>query len=150
MQRIQRMQLRAATIGWIDRTWPVAFGAGACALVVALFLWEPEGSGLFPDCPFHARTGLHCPGCGSLRAMHQLLHGHLWAAFRLNPLMVLSLPLVALAVSSAHWPHLRFGWVERIASHPAWPLAILAIVLLYWLLRNLPYEPFSWLAPYRV
>jgi hypothetical protein len=38
---------------------------------------------------FHALTGLQCPGCGGLRAAHQLLHGHLAAAWQLNPLVVL-------------------------------------------------------------
>ena len=93
-----------ATIRWIDRAWPVAFAVGCGAMLVALYVWEPAASGLFPPCPFHALTGLHCPGCGSLRAVHQLLHGELWAAFRLNPLMVLSLPLLAFAVVSAYWP----------------------------------------------
>jgi hypothetical protein len=141
---------RAATIRWIDRTWPAAFAVGVCALLVALYWWEPAASGKFPVCPFHALTGLHCPGCGSLRATHQLLHGELWAAFRLNPLLVLALPLLALAVASAKWPALRFAWITRVTSQTAWPVAILVIVLLYWVLRNLPYEPFSWLAPHRL
>ena len=58
--------LRMATIRWIDRAWPVAFAVGCGAMLVAVYVWEPAASGLFPPCPFHAFTGLHCPGCGSL------------------------------------------------------------------------------------
>ncbi len=42
------MQLRAAAIRWIDRAWPAGFAMGICALLVALYWWEPAASGLFP------------------------------------------------------------------------------------------------------
>ncbi len=45
---------------------------------IVLFCFDPERCGFYPICIFHQSTGLLCPGCGSLRAMHQLLHGHLW------------------------------------------------------------------------
>jgi len=140
--------LRNTTIRWIDRGWPAAMAVGACGLLTVLYWWEPTASGFFPPCPFHALTGLHCPGCGSLRATHQLLHGNLWAALRLNPLMVLATPVVAYAITVSFWPRLQTKWAGRIAAQPAWPLAILIAVVAYWILRNLPFEPFSWLAPH--
>ncbi len=51
-------------------------------------------------CPFHWLTGLYCPGCGTLRGLHQLFRGSLAGAWRCNPLMVLCLPLLAYAVVS--------------------------------------------------
>ena len=42
------------------------------ALVAAV---DPHTSGRYPTCPFHAVTGLWCPGCGGLRAVHDLTHG---------------------------------------------------------------------------
>ena len=38
---------------------------------------------------FHAMTGLWCPGCGGLRAVHDLTHGHLVTALHENALVVL-------------------------------------------------------------
>src|SRR5258708_976408 len=61
-----------------------------------LFLFNPSEWGFYPFCFFYRTTGLLCPGCGSLRAMHQLLHGHFVAALHFNALFVLSLPLLAL------------------------------------------------------
>src|SRR6266478_9480238 len=61
---------------------------------IYLFIFEPGQSGYFPPCPFRTLTGLNCPGCGTTRCLHQLLHGHFVAAFELNPLMVLTLPLL--------------------------------------------------------
>jgi hypothetical protein len=62
--------------------------------------------------------------------------------------MVLCLPFLGYAVIAARWPSLQIGWVNRLARRPIWPLMILAVLLLYWVLRNLPFAPFSSLAPH--
>lgn len=56
--------------------------------------FEPGEFRLFPPCPFLWLTGFYCPGCGSLRALHQLLHGNFAAAISFNPFAVLALPFV--------------------------------------------------------
>jgi hypothetical protein len=63
---------------------------------VALLYWwyDPAASGRFPSCPFHHFTGLFCPGCGSQRALHSLLHGHILKAADYNLVLVLYLPLI--------------------------------------------------------
>src|SRR5262245_32004982 len=63
--------------------------------VAVLYWFNPAHYGFYPRCALHETTGLLCPGCGSLRALHQLLHGNVAEAFRLNALLVLSLPLCA-------------------------------------------------------
>src|SRR5712691_1305389 len=73
--------------------WPTLAVAG-----VYLFIFEPGKSGFFPVCPFRALTGFACPGCGTARGLHALLHGDLATAFALNPLMVLSLPFLLYAL----------------------------------------------------
>src|SRR5260221_9010819 len=60
-----------------------------------LFFFDPAEHAFYPVCFFHRTTGLLCPGCGSLRAVHQLSHGHLAAAFRVKPLLVVCLPFLA-------------------------------------------------------
>jgi hypothetical protein len=62
------------------------------AAVAMLFFFNPARYGFYPNCVFHSITGLDCPGCGSLRAIHELLHGNVAAAIRLNALFVASLP----------------------------------------------------------
>lgn len=39
-------------------------------------------------CPVHAATGGWCPGCGSTRAVHELLHGDLAATMAAHPLVI--------------------------------------------------------------
>jgi hypothetical protein len=63
-----------------------------------LFIFEPGKSGFFPACPFRTLTGFTCPGCGSTRGLHRLLHGDIVSAFEFNPLMVLSLPFLLYAL----------------------------------------------------
>ncbi len=61
--------------------------AGAAALVP----WVPLLARLAPACPFHAWTGLPCPGCGTTRAALALAGGDLAGALALNPLATLGL-----------------------------------------------------------
>ena len=58
--------------------WAIRVIGLAIFVGIALLAWlDPTTSGVFPPCPIHAITGLHCPGCGSLRPTHQLLNGNL-------------------------------------------------------------------------
>ncbi|HTT58296.1 MAG TPA: DUF2752 domain-containing protein [Opitutaceae bacterium] len=91
-----------------------ALGLGAAVLALGvLFAVDPARHQIYPTCLFYATTGLLCPGCRGLRATHQLLHGHLAAAWTLNPLAVLLVPLglwygldLALALVRGHGlPH---------------------------------------------
>lgn len=65
--------------------------------LAVLFLFDPATHGFYPPCLFKSVFGAPCPGCGSLRAVHQLLHGNLAGAWALNKPIVLGLPLAALA-----------------------------------------------------
>ena len=84
MYRVHRDRLTATAV--------VALAAGGLSVI---YLLDPSTSDIYPPCPFLALTGFYCPGCGTLRALHQLTLGHPVAALDLNPLMVLLLPFVA-------------------------------------------------------
>lgn len=68
----------------------------AVAGLAALVVFDPSATGFFPPCLFRALTGWQCPGCGSARALHALLHGDVAAAWRANPLAVATLPLIGI------------------------------------------------------
>lgn len=112
-----------------------------------LFFFDPSRYAFYPACPFHELTGLNCPGCGSLRAVHQLIHGHLAAAFRLNPFLGIALPVMLLAMAKNAIQQLRGAAEERKAVSPFWIWLLLAALILFTVLRNLPLAPFIWLAP---
>ena len=75
-----------------DRIRSLVLVLVVCAVAAVLYLLSPYDSGVYALCPFNAFTGLYCPGCGTLRGLHELLHGRVGSAMGLNPLMVLSLP----------------------------------------------------------
>jgi hypothetical protein len=115
----------------------IALTAGAVALVV-LFLFDPSTSGFYPICPFHAATGLWCPGCGSLRAMHQLTHGNFAVAWRLNPLFVSLLP-VGIWLGAREAIRLATGKVlPAPVMRPIYAWVLVAGVVLFGILRNMP------------
>jgi hypothetical protein len=63
--------------------------AGAAALAV----FDPATTWWFPSCPLYAWTGWQCPLCGSLRAVHALLHAAPLASLSFNPLILPALGL---------------------------------------------------------
>lgn len=67
----------------------VAFDAALCllaGLAVGLsFCFSPETLPQLPLCPFHAATGLPCPGCGLTRAFCAISHGEFVRAWEFNP-----------------------------------------------------------------
>lgn len=117
----------------------------ACALGIALyFIFDPTQVSLFPPCLFHAITGWDCPGCGAQRALHQLLHGNLIAALRLNALFVISLPLAGWFVPRWIW---RASRGEPLSLNSKWWWALVGVWIAFGLLRNLPFPVFQWFAP---
>ena len=116
-------------------------------LIVALLLLfgfiyyalDPSASTLFPQCTFLQFTGYKCPGCGSQRAIHALLHGDVAAAFRYNALLIIAIPWIALCL----YAESRRTRNPRLYARLNAPLLIwlfLVAVLLWWLLRNI----FNW------
>jgi hypothetical protein len=102
--------------------------------LMVLFFFNPGTWGFYPVCTFYLATGLQCPGCGSLRAVHQLLHGHLGAAFHYNPLLICTLPL-------AGWMVARFT-IASISGRPLpsirpwWLWSGLVVLVVFGVLRN--------------
>jgi hypothetical protein len=114
--------------------------AGLCLAVFLLYFFPPTETRFYPRCIFHAVTGLECPGCGSLRAAHSVLHGDFAMAFRLNPLLFVLLPLAGLT-----WVVYRPAGLSAIPAKWIW--ALLGVIITFGVLRNLPLAPFSYFNP---
>jgi len=113
-----------------------AAAAGLCA-VTLVALVDPNEPGHYPTCPFLSLTGLFCPGCGSLRAVHALAHGDITAAIGSNVLTVLAVvPLVFLWL---RWVRRSWTGTARTWAAPAPALwALLVVLCVFGVLRNLP------------
>ena len=112
------------------------------AAAIFLFVFEPGKSAFSPICPFRALTGFTCPGCGTTRGLHQLLHGNLAAAFQLNPLLILSLPFLVYALVRYTNTALRGQPIRKNTLQAKYIWALFGIVLFFWVIRNTPLYPF--------
>ena len=119
----------------MQRRLMLAIAIGAIALGALLAFTEPS-SGLWPRCLIKSVTGLDCPGCGSQRAFRALIHGDVAAAWSYNALIFILAPVVALLLASALWPQ-RLAPVARVLNSRAAALALLAILVLWTIVRNL-------------
>ena len=112
--------------------------AAAAAGAAVLFFFDPARWAIYPVCPWHALTGWDCPGCGTLRALHQLTHGNLAAAWRLNPLAVALLPAgLWLGLRELAWQAGGRKW-PGLVTRPFFGWALLAILAVFSIVRNLP------------
>jgi hypothetical protein len=134
----------------LQRPWLVGIVAGGAlalpALIWVLWQFDPNVAGNpFPPCLFRYFTGYFCAGCGLTRAMHALVHGDIARAFAMNPLAMLLMPAVPLLLAHAA------GWRSRYAE-PLMKVLLsgrfwLILLPAFWIGRNLPWFPFTLLAP---
>jgi len=108
-------------------------------LVSLYYFFNPTVSNFFPKCPFHTITGLYCPGCGSQRAIHDLMHLNIFEAINHNALMFFAFTF---GIGLYLYSKKKFYY---LIYHPKSPLIIFGIIFLFGVLRNL--DKFHFLAP---
>jgi Protein of unknown function (DUF2752) len=122
--------------------------AGCLAAGIGLYVMTPGPGGILPPCPFYTLTGYYCIGCGTVRALHQLLHGNVGGAFGYNPLMMVALPFMVYAFVSLCMEVLWGRSLPKLFSSNASGVVLLCIAVAYWVLRNVPVYPLTLLAPH--
>ena len=140
--------VRGAAPAVASRTAPLVAGGLALGACVYTALRDPSRQGGFLPCPFHAVTGLWCPGCGMTRGMHALLHGQVRAALGFNLLLVAVVPLAI--YGWFNWLDLRPAGrrLPRLTAVPSqvWTVAVV-FAFAFGVARNLPIAPLRALAP---
>jgi hypothetical protein len=110
---------------------------------LVLFVFDPSQSSFYPRCWFHQATGLWCPGCGTLRALHHLLHGQLLAALHSNALLVLGLAGLGWHLGRA----ILARQPLRVELRSRWLWAGCVLLVVFGVARNVPLGPLVWLSP---
>lgn len=127
--------------------WRIAVGISApliVAFVVFCLYYFKEGL----PCVFYKISGIYCPGCGSGRACVALLHGNIPDAIDYNLFFVLLFPFAAYYLLKLYVAYvferdvLPFFRVGRGIG-----IGALIFVLCFWILRNIPLFPLTYLAP---
>ena len=126
---------------WLGLALPVLAG------VAVLFQFDPARHAFYPTCVFHRVTGWNCPGCGGLRATHHLLHGDVAVAFGFNALVVLGAPVVLTLAARWLWVYWRGRRVPPRPVATFWIWGLLAVMVGFGIVRNLPGALFARLWP---
>jgi hypothetical protein len=124
----------------------LAIAAFVAAGIGLLLAFDPNASDSpLPTCLFRLVTGLYCPGCGITRALHALLHGDVARAWAMNPMLMLMLAVLPpMAWQQLHLsPALPLSFSRVLMSGKLW----IGMLLVFGVLRNLPWAPFAWMAP---
>jgi len=107
-------------------------------ITVIYYTLDPADYSFFPKCPFYWLTGYKCPGCGSQRAIHHLLHLDFPGAFKENPLLVISIPYIIggflfdYTKLNDTFPRTRKILYGKIAIK-----IVFIIVISFWIIRNI-------------
>ncbi|WP_044397385.1 DUF2752 domain-containing protein [Lacinutrix sp. Hel_I_90] len=111
------------------------------------FFYDPSVSKLFPKCFFYTTTNLHCPGCGTQRALHAIFSGHIVEGFNHNLLLLLVIIVLGYQafISIANTQFNKH--YNNLLHKSKTTKAILVAIILFWILRNIDSYPFSILAP---
>lgn len=100
--------------------------------------YNPLSESFLLKCPFKMATGYDCPGCGSQRALHSLLHGEFSQAFSYNPLFILAIPYVIVGILF-EWFGLKFKYPKaRKFLFGTTAIYILAVIItFFFIFRNI-------------
>lgn len=102
---------------------------------IIYYIADPMKSPFMPRCIFHTITGLQCPGCGSQRLIHALLHADLAGAWRANALLLLMLPYILLLTAAELWP-VRLPRLHNVLHSTASIITVAAVIAGWFVLRN--------------
>lgn len=114
---------------------PLKIASAAIVILIGgwvLYTFPPVTSGFYPQCAFKQATGLDCPGCGTTRALHALLHGRVVEAFLFNPFIFAIMSGFVIAT-----PSLVRGQTPAFVMKPWFGWGSFAVVTGWWIGRNL-------------
>lgn len=117
-------------------------------LCVYYYVINPNKTNLALPCLFKFLTGLNCTGCGGQRAFHFLLHGEFLQASRYN-ILIYFLPFLLYVVFASIQMYIFNSkkYVIKFIFSNEIGILILVFLIIFTFLRNIPYEPFIYLAP---
>lgn len=136
---------------WLVRGSIALFGLSAGgAMLFILATVPPHNNPIYPKCMSYTLLGLHCPGCGLTRATHELFNGRFRQSIAYNIWLIPALSYVTLVGLRSAW---QWAWGQPIQMWK-WPTYLVwvgvGLFFLYGIVRNIPIEPFSWLAPHQI
>jgi len=117
-----------------------------CILIIALLVilivvykfFDPLAYDFFPKCPFLVLTGYQCAGCGSQRAIHELLNLNFSGAWQHNALFIISLPyiFIGLVYKLVSEPTPRILYWRKVLFGQRAIIVVMIMIVCFWVGRN--------------
>jgi hypothetical protein len=112
-----------------------------------VWYFNPSNVNFLPVCPLYSLTGLACPGCGLTRGFHALFHGDVITALDFNAMLPAYGAFFGYLFISLVLFVFRGRGLSMNVFKMKWVYTFLGTALVFSVLRNLPYYPFSVLYP---
>lgn len=114
----------------------ILLGILAMSLAVAYYIFDPAEVKWMPRCLWKMTTGTDCPGCGSQRMAHALMHGDFVGAWHSNAYALCMIPLILLLLCLELYRDKYLKLYQKV--HSPWVLwTLVASVFVWWIARNL-------------
>ena len=104
--------------------------------LAVVFRFPPEEHSFYPRCPVYLTTHWLCPGCGSTRALHALLHLDLASALHYNALFTVLAPFICLWLGFCCYRVMRYDRFPNVAIPRAVTACLIVTVVLFTVARN--------------
>lgn len=116
--------------------WCVVVVVILAVLAVVYFFVDPMEVRWMPRCIWKVATGTDCPGCGSQRMAHALMHGDMHGAWHANAYALCMLPIIGgmlwLELFRKRHPRLYMRFHSPVVIR-----VLAASVLIWWIVRNM-------------
>ena len=104
--------------------------------LAVVYRFSPIEYSFYPRCPAYVATHWLCPGCGSTRALHALLHFDVRSALHYNALFTLLFPVACLWFGFICYRTMRYDQFPNLAIPRSMAACLIATVVLFTVARN--------------
>ncbi len=101
---------------------------------------NPYSSYIYPPCFFTELTGIKCLGCGSARAIYNLLNGKVLQALRHNFITVIFFLFLAYTFFNNALSFLFMKDCKKIQLHHRYLWLVVFVIIFFFIARNIPYR----------
>lgn len=104
--------------------------------LAVVYQFPPTEFSFYPRCPIYLTTHWLCPGCGSTRALHALLHLDIQSALHYNALFTLLFPVACLWLGFSCYRTMRYDQFPKLIFPRSLGICLTVTVVLFTVARN--------------
>lgn len=110
--------------------------AALLGVLAVVYRFPPSDYSFYPRCPIYLSTHWLCPGCGSTRALHALLHFDIQGALHYNALFTLLFPVACVWFGFICYRTMRYDQFPNLAFPRSAAACLMVTVVLFMIARN--------------